>query len=97
MGLDGCLDYLHTMTVWLVGAHCPSNRELSAHSSTSGQHFFRSLVLETGSAKTVSAIDVRIDDMGCMLNLRICFSPRFSALASQLRPRFLTGLGGIGS
>ena len=43
-------------------------------------------VSETGSAKTGSAIDVRIDDAGSILNFRIGFSLWFSGVVSQLRP-----------
>ena len=32
------------------------------------------LLTETGSAKTVSAVDVRVDDVGSILNFRIGFS-----------------------
>ena len=49
---------------------------------------------ETGSAKLVSAIDVRIDDAGSILKFRIGFSLWFSAVASQLRP-ILVGFGAI--
>ena len=53
-------------------------------------------VSETGSAKTGSAIDVRIDDAGSILIFRIGFSLRFSVVASQLRPSCPIGFGGIG-
>ena len=49
-------------------------------------------VSETGSAKTGSAIDVRIDDAGSILKFRIGFSPR---VASHLRLSLLVGFGGI--
>ena len=41
------------------------------------------------SAKTGSAIDVRIDDAGSILNFRIGFSLWFSALVNQLSPLVL--------
>ena len=53
-------------------------------------------VLETGSAKTGSAIDVNIDDAGSILNFRTGFSLWFSAVMSQLRPSCPLGFGGIG-
>ena len=49
-----------------------------------------------GSAKTGSAIDIRIDDAGSILNFRIGFSLGFSAVVSQLRPSRPIGFGGIG-
>ena len=52
-------------------------------------------VSETGSAKTGSAIGVRIDDAGPILKFRIGFSLWFSAVASQLRPSLVVGFGGI--
>ena len=52
-------------------------------------------VSETGSAKTGSAIDVRIDDAGSILKFRIGFSPRFSAVASHLELSLRVGFGGI--
>ena len=52
-------------------------------------------VLETGSAKTGSATDVRIDDAGSILKFRIGFSPRLSAVASHLRLSLLFGFGGV--
>ena len=52
-------------------------------------------VSETGSAKTGSAIDVRIDDAGSTLKFHITFSPWFSAMASQLRPSLVVGFGEI--
>ena len=49
-------------------------------------------VSETGSAKTGSAIDVRIDDAGSILKFRIGFSLWFFAVASQLRPSLVVVL-----
>ena len=44
--------------------------------SVNGPNLFTELgVSETGSAKTRSAIDVRIDDAGSILKFRIGFSP----------------------
>ena len=57
--------------------------------------FLRLGVSETGSAKTGSAIDVRIDDVGSILKFRIGFSPGFSAVVSHLRLSSLVGFGGI--
>ena len=48
-----------------------------------------------GSAKTVSAIDVRTDDAGSILQFHIGFSLGFSAVASQLRPSLVVRFGGI--
>ena len=53
-------------------------------------------VSETGSAKTGSTIDVRIDDAGSILNFRIGFSLWLSAVVSQLRPSCPIGFEGIG-
>ena len=53
-------------------------------------------VSKTGSAKTVSGIDVpRIDDAGSILKSCIGFCLRFSAMASQLRPISLGCFRGI--
>ena len=60
------------------------------------EYFFPFLgVSETGSAKTGSTIDVRIDNAGSILKFRIGFSPSFSAVASHLRLSLLVGFGCI--
>ena len=52
-------------------------------------YFSKIGVSETGSAETGSAIDVRIDDAGSILNFRIGFSLWFSAVVNQLSPLVL--------
>ena len=52
-------------------------------------------VSEAGSAKTGSALNVCVDDVGSILKFRIGFSLRFSAMACQLRPSFVLGFGDI--
>ena len=66
----------------------PQNGRVRLHSIDLG-------VSETGSAKTGSAIDVRIDDAGSILKFRIGVSPGFSAVASHLRPSLLVGFEGV--
>ena len=53
-------------------------------------------VSEAGSATTVSAIDVRIDNVGSRRNFHIGFLHCVSTLASQLRPSFPISFGDIG-
>ena len=94
------LTYLHRTSRFRCREHLlpvhASIRHSLPQSSIPWCFYFRWLgVSETGSAKTGSAIDVRIDDAGLRLKFRIGFSLWFSAVASQLRPSLVVGFGGI--
>ena len=84
------------MGAWIFGSACCKTSMPIKFAFLAGVCFWWEGGCGMGVSETGSAIDVRIDDAGSILNFRIGFSLWFSAVVSQLRPSCPIGFGGIG-